>query len=148
VVFTEGSIGDLPYGDNYFDTINCLDVLEHTYDPAQIIKEFARVIKPGGRVFVTAPTQYGEIEQRIYESIEGTLFPAMLHMHHFDPVSLTRLFAQNGFREVEVVPFDLMRWEEFIEIADRSPSLELAQELKSHPFEEVALQLFAVYEKI
>lgn len=147
VVFTEGSIGALPYEDNFFETVNCLDVLEHTYDPAQIIKEFARVLKPGGRVFVTAPTQYGEVEQRIHESIEGTMFPAMLHMHHFEPASLTRLFAGNGFKEVEVVPFDFMNWDDFVAIANRSPARELAEELKSNPFKEVALQLFAVYEK-
>lgn len=145
--FTEGSIDSLPYEDNFFDAINCLDVLEHTYDPAKIIKQFGRVVKPGGKVFVTAPTRYGEVEQRIHESIEGTLFPAMLHMHHFDPESLNQLFAEAGFSNVEMVPFDYMKWEEFIDIADRSPAKELAEELRSKPFDEVALQLFAVYQK-
>ncbi|NLB88905.1 MAG: methyltransferase domain-containing protein [Syntrophomonadaceae bacterium] len=145
--FIEGSIDSLPYEDNFFDAINCLDVLEHTYDPAKIIKQFGRVIKPGGKVFVTAPTRYGEVEQRIHESIEGTLFPAMLHMHHFDPDSLNQLFAEAGFSNVEMVPFDYMSWEEFIDIADRSPAKELAEELRSKPFDKVALQLFAVYQK-
>ncbi len=147
VRFTEGSIDNLPHENNFFDAINCLDVLEHTFDPAKIIKEFSRVVKLGGRVFVTAPTRYGEVEQRIHESIEGTLFPAMLHMHHFAPESLNELFASAGFKNVEMVPFDYMKWEEFIEIADRSPAKELAEELRSQPFDEVALQLFAVYEK-
>lgn len=145
--FTEGSIDSLPYEDNFFDAINCLDVLEHTYEPAKIIKQFGRVVKPGGKVFITAPTRYGEVEQRIHESIEGTLFPAMLHMHHFDPDSLNQLFAEAGFSNVEMVPFDYMKWEDFIDIADRSPAKELAAELRSKPFDEVALQLFAVYEK-
>ncbi|HBQ26390.1 MAG TPA: hypothetical protein DD791_08355 [Syntrophomonas sp.] len=147
VTFTEGSIDSLPYKESYFDSINCLDVLEHTYSPEEIIKEFARVLKPGGRVFITAPTRYGEVEQRIWESIEGTIFPAMLHMHHFDPQSLTGMFKRNGFKEVEVVPFDFMSWEEFLEIAEKSPARELVEELRAHPFEQVALQLFAVYEK-
>lgn len=148
VTFTEGSIDSLPYPDSYFETINCLDVLEHTYSPKMIIKEFGRVLKPGGRVFITAPTRYGEVEQRIWESIEGTIFPAMLHMHHFDPESLTRMFSENGFKEVEVVPFDFMEWDEFLEIAEMSPARELADELKAHPFSRVALQLFAVYERM
>ena len=147
VTFTEGSIDSLPYQEGYFDSINCLDVLEHTYSPEAIIKEFGRVLKPGGRVFITAPTRYGEVEQRIWESIEGTVFPAMLHMHHFDPQSLTAMFERNGFKEVEVVPFDFMSWEEFLEIGEKSPARELVEELRAHPFEEVALQLFAVYEK-
>jgi len=147
VNFVEGTIANLPYQDNSFESINCLDVLEHTYDPNGVIAEFARVLKPGGRVFITAPTRYGEVEQRIWENIEGTLFPAMLHMHHFDPESLTRLFAKHGLKEVEITHFDFMSWDDFLEIAERSPDRELAEELQAHPFDQVALQLFAVYEK-
>ena len=148
ITFTEGSLDALNYPDNFFDAINCLDVLEHTYDPEKIVAQFARVIKPGGKVFITAPTRYGEVEQRIHESIEGTMFPAMLHMHHFDPESLNKMFLAHGFKEVEMVPFDYMSWEEFLEIADRSPARELAEELRNNPFDQVALQLYAVYEKI
>ncbi len=147
VNFTEGTIANLPYPDNSCESVNCLDVLEHTYDPDGIIGEFALVLKPGGRVFITAPTRYGEVEQRIWENIEGTLFPAMLHMHHFDPESLNRLFEKHGLKEVEITPFDFMNWDEFLDIADRSPARELADELRAHPFDQVALQLFAVYEK-
>lgn len=129
VTFTEGSIDSLPYENDFFDMINCLDVIEHTYNPAAIIAEFSRVLKPGGRAFVTAPTKYGEAEQRIYENKDGSMFPAMLHMHHFEPSSLTELFARNGFKEIALLPFDYIKWEDFSE-------------------EEVALQIFAVYEKI
>ena len=76
------------------------------------------------------------------------MFPAMLHMHHFDPESLNKMFLAHGFTEVEMVPFDYMSWEEFLEIADRSPARELAEELRNNPFDQVALQLYAVYEKI
>ena len=148
VTFAVGSIDALPYPHNYFDAINCLDVLEHTFAPEKIVEQFSRVLKPGGRVFITAPTRYGEVEQHIHESIEGTMFPAMLHMHHFDPESLTKMFARHGFKEVEVTPFDYLSWEGFLEIADRSPAKELADELRAKPFDEVALQLFAVYEKL
>ena len=148
VTFVEGSIDALPYPDNYFEAINCLDVLEHTFSPEAIVEQFARVLKPGGRVFITAPTRYGEVEQHIHESIEGTLFPAMLHMHHFDPQSLTDMFKRHGFETVEITPFDFMSWEEFMEIADRSPARELAEELRAQPFDQVALQLFAVFEKV
>lgn len=148
ITFLEGSLDALPYEDNFFDAINCLDVLEHTFDPEQVIQQFARVLKPGGKVFITAPTRYGEVEQRIHESIEGTMFPAMLHMHHFDPESLSNLFVANGFKEVEILPFDYMSWESFLEIAAKSPAKELAEELRNNPFDQVALQLYAVYEKI
>lgn len=148
VFFTEGSLEELPYDEDFFDFINCLDVLEHTYCPEDIIKQFARVVKAGGKVFITAPTRYGEVEQRIHENIEGTLFPAMLHMHHFEPSSLSSIFTTYGFKEIEMTPFDFMKWDEFMDIAEKSPARDLAEELKKKPFDEVALQLFAVYEKV
>ncbi|HZK42735.1 MAG TPA: methyltransferase domain-containing protein [Syntrophomonadaceae bacterium] len=148
VEFKEGSLDSIPYEDKFFGAVNCLDVLEHTFNPTKIIEQFGRVVKKGGKVFVTAPTKYGEVEQRIHESIDGSIFPAMLHMHHFDPESLNELFTKVGFTNAEMVPFDYMKWTDFIEVAERSPAKELAEELKSTPFDEVALQLFAVYEKL
>lgn len=147
VSFTHGSIDNLPYEDNFFDMVNCLDVLEHTYDPAAIIKQFSRVVKPGGKVFITVPTKYGEVEQQMHESIDGTIFPAMLHLHHFDRDAISGLFAENGFREEKIVPFEYKSWNEFMEVADRSPARELVAKLTAFPFREVALQIFAVFEK-
>jgi SAM-dependent methyltransferase len=45
----------LPYPDEYFDTIFCISVLEHVSMATQDsgIKEFKRVLKPGGRLVVT-----------------------------------------------------------------------------------------------
>lgn len=148
VNFMECSIDSLPYEENFFDLVNCLDVLEHTYDPAKNIQQFGRVLKPGGRAFITVPTKYGEVEQHIYEDLEGSMFPAMLHMHHFDPPALNRIFTSNGFKEVDIVPFDYKNWDAFMEIVDRSQNKELAQSLAKKPADEVAMQLFAVYEKI
>lgn len=148
VEFTAGSIDALPYPDQFFDMINCLDVLEHTYDPAKIIQQFARVLKPGGRLFITVPTKFGEVVQHYYEGLDGSMFPAMLHMHHFDPLTLNEMFKQNGFKEFQLTPFDCMDWASFVEIADKSPQTQLVADLKSHPLDVVALQLFAIYEKI
>ncbi|MDO4540643.1 MAG: methyltransferase domain-containing protein [Syntrophomonadaceae bacterium] len=147
VHFHEGSIDSLPWEDNFFDAINCLDVLEHTFSPENIIREFSRVLKPGGIVLITAPTRYGEAQQRIHETIYGAMFPAMLHMHHFEPAALSEMFGRYGLVEHEMVPFDFMTWDEFMEIADETPDRELAEELTANPFDEVALQLFAVYRK-
>jgi len=38
----------LPYDDQHFDAVVCVDVLEHVADLAQVIREIARVLKPGG----------------------------------------------------------------------------------------------------
>lgn len=38
----------LPYADESFDAVVCVDVLEHVADLSQVICEVARVLKPGG----------------------------------------------------------------------------------------------------
>jgi len=45
----------LPFDDGQFDFVTALDVLEHLDDDAAALREFRRVLKPGGRVFIFAP---------------------------------------------------------------------------------------------
>ena len=39
----------LPYEDTSFDFVVCVDVLEHVQDLDQVLREVARVLRPGGR---------------------------------------------------------------------------------------------------
>ncbi len=46
---------NLPFRDNLFDTIICIDVIEHVPNPQQMIKELVRVLKPGGILILSTP---------------------------------------------------------------------------------------------
>jgi 2-polyprenyl-6-hydroxyphenyl methylase/3-demethylubiquinone-9 3-methyltransferase len=41
----------LPYEDGAFDAVACVDVLEHVADLRRVLREVARVLRPGGRFF-------------------------------------------------------------------------------------------------
>ena len=46
---------DFPFEDNCFDAIFCGDVIEHLYDPDQLLDEMYRVSKRGGICVITTP---------------------------------------------------------------------------------------------
>jgi SAM-dependent methyltransferase len=45
----------VPEPDGAFDAILCTEVLEHLPEPTRALDEFARLLKPGGRLILTAP---------------------------------------------------------------------------------------------
>ncbi len=46
---------DVPEPDGSFDAILCTEVLEHVPDPIGAVREMARLLRPGGRLILTAP---------------------------------------------------------------------------------------------
>lgn len=140
--FIQGSLDKLGFPDEEFDVVVCLDVLEHTYNPSKVIREFARVTRPGALIFVTVPNANGELYQRLQEESSGATFPAMLHLHHWEPASLAGLFQDQGLEVVEMNPFDYLSPEalERLSEADRA---KLAADDSGYP-----LQVFAVFRKV
>jgi len=76
----------IPLPDHSVDAIMCTEVLEHIPDPLGAIKEFNRLVKPGGYLLITAP------------------FASITHFapYHFAS-GLSRFFyeknlAENGFK--------------------------------------------------
>lgn len=144
IEFHCGSLDNLPYADNYFDVINCLDVLEHTYNPDVILQQFYRVSRPGSPVIVTVPTCYGAIDQQWHEFNDGNIFPAMLHMHHWTAESIDDMFSRNGFKAREIRPFDYMPWSWF---EKKCQEVGEKGEIITNRQEQVPLQIFAVFER-
>lgn len=48
---------DLTFPDNSFDLLVSVEVIEHVGKPAQMVKEIARVLKPGGKAIITFPSK-------------------------------------------------------------------------------------------
>jgi ubiquinone/menaquinone biosynthesis C-methylase UbiE len=48
-------IVDIPLPDKSLDAVMCTEVFEHIPDPISAIKEFSRLLKPGGSLIITAP---------------------------------------------------------------------------------------------
>lgn len=48
-------IAAIPQPDASFDAIMCIEVFEHIPHPLAALKEFGRLLKPGGQLIITAP---------------------------------------------------------------------------------------------
>lgn len=55
-----GNAWELPFPDNSFDVIISTQVLEHTEKVEQTVSEIQRVVKPGGKIFISAPFAFQE----------------------------------------------------------------------------------------
>jgi SAM-dependent methyltransferase len=53
---------DITYSDNFFDAILCTHVLEHVDNDIQAMKEFYRVLKPGGWAVLQVPIDYSRAD--------------------------------------------------------------------------------------
>lgn len=53
-----GSVMDMPFKASSFDVVISSEVIEHVTHPNKALKEFFRVLKPGGTLIVTTPNRF------------------------------------------------------------------------------------------
>jgi SAM-dependent methyltransferase len=81
----------LPVDDASFDAVVCTEVLEHVAEPARVLDELHRVLRPGGRLLVTVPF-VGELHEEPHDH------------YRYTSHGLRGLLARAGFADVEVEP--------------------------------------------
>jgi SAM-dependent methyltransferase len=98
----------LPFSDQTFDSISCVEVIEHLELKLtrEILKEFIRVLRPGGKLIVTTPN-YGSLWPMV-EMMVNRLSDVSYEEQHitkFKRTSLLALLKEIGFSQVEVTSF-------------------------------------------
>ncbi len=96
-----GDIIDAPFPPESFDVITCLDVLEHLYEPRQVMLKVAEWLKPGGIFYVQVPN-IDSAEARVFGTYwHGLELPR--HLFHYCPASLRTLVKSAGLQEVSLL---------------------------------------------
>ena len=58
ITWNLGDVERLPFADDSFDTVVCAEVFMHIPDPRAAVLEFARVVRPGGKVIFGINNRY------------------------------------------------------------------------------------------
>lgn len=93
------ALDKLPIPDATFDAVLCTQTLEHLEYPRECVAELSRVLKPGGKLYLTAPMSHPE-HQMPYDFFRYTSF------------GLKSVVSKAGFQTIELLPFGgiFTRW--------------------------------------
>jgi len=106
-VCTDVNKGYIPYNDESFDIITCIEVVEHVIDPKSFLKELYRVLCTKGYLVLTTPNiRYFRNLKKLL--LNGT-FPHTTtdsfvwgggHLHYFTRKDLVSLMRSAGFTQI------------------------------------------------
>ena len=85
----------MPYADGYFDYLIATSVLEHVSDPAVIIQEADRVLKPSGAFYLSFPNRFAPRETH-------TGFWFVSYLPRPLARAVLRLFGSNAVEELNL----------------------------------------------
>jgi 2-polyprenyl-3-methyl-5-hydroxy-6-metoxy-1,4-benzoquinol methylase len=101
VNITCGTIETAPAYSAPMDVVTLWDVLEHTFDPKDVLNRVNRFLKPGGHVVINYPNignWMAKLAGRKY------WFILSVHLYYFVPKTIERMLRETGFEVVESAP--------------------------------------------
>ncbi|HYJ08310.1 MAG TPA: methyltransferase domain-containing protein [Polyangiaceae bacterium] len=116
--FLQGEIDKLALPEASFDRIVCTEVLEHIPDPAPVMREIARLLKPTGRAVITVPNDplINGGKAALRNSPVGWVIGDRLnwggdefHLHQWKPAQFRQLLSAHFLVEDQhSAPFDFL----------------------------------------
>ncbi|MFA5349137.1 MAG: class I SAM-dependent methyltransferase [Candidatus Paceibacterota bacterium] len=108
----EGSIDKMPFNDNKFDTVFCIEVLEHL-DEAVLrngLKEIFRVLDKNGKFILTVPFDEDLKMFTVTCPNCGNQFHRIGHLRSFDKITVEDLLSSLGFRinVIKIIPIGII----------------------------------------
>lgn len=116
----KGELYNLKTPKHFFDVVHINHVLEHIYNPVEILKRIKSIIKPGGFLVIEVPNEICPLSEVIefylsYKIYSRFLFrkilrhrmilvklPPSLHLFFFKARNLKKLLEITGFKVVEI----------------------------------------------
>lgn len=102
-----GNAMEMPFDDASFDVVCAMDLLEHVDEPAKVIAESARILKPGGLFFFHTFNRNLLSRLMIIKAVEWFIPKTPKNMHVYDlfikPQELENMCQKSGFIKPQFV---------------------------------------------
>lgn len=107
-----GFLEEAHYPDDHFDVVLAIEILEHVPDAQAILREAARILRPGGVLWATTPHGNGLSARLLSENWREVAPPE--HLQLFGKRAMQRMLRRAGFARARVQthgvnPFQLMQ---------------------------------------
>lgn len=91
-----GSLEEIRFSDNFFNTIIMSQIIEHLPSPKKTLKEVFRVLKPSGKVFIYCPNANSYLSRLFGKYWHGWHLP--FHFYAFTKDTIEKLAVETGFK--------------------------------------------------
>jgi SAM-dependent methyltransferase len=120
VLLQEGNAADLPFVDQSFDLVLCRSALHHFRRPSDMVREMARVCRPGGRVVVSDMVAPNAEVKEAFDDVHRHLDPSHMGVLLAEEILelLTHEVGRVSFAELSD-PFPLPLDYIFSDVSDR-----------------------------
>lgn len=96
----EGELSEAAFPEGQFDVVTAAELLEHISEPRALLREVARILRPGGLFWTTTPHARG-ISARMLGLKWRCIWPPE-HLQLFSIRGLKALLREAGFRDIHV----------------------------------------------
>ena len=123
-----GEAENLPFADEMFDFIVSSEVVEHLFNPLLAFKQAYRVLKKGGRFFITTPARpvtdfwnaLFRLPVKIGRFLKGQLTPPVAYDRPLDRKRLRNYLTNAGFKILRMEQSAVMPHESYLSHFPRS----------------------------
>lgn len=96
----KGKLNDKSFENENFDVIISSEVLEHINNPIEEIKNFHRLLRKGGLLYITTPN-FNAIERFLLKG-DYNIIEYPEHLCYYTPKTINFLLSNNGFKKLKI----------------------------------------------
>ncbi|NUO38784.1 MAG: methyltransferase domain-containing protein [Gemmatimonadaceae bacterium] len=105
----EQMLEQVPPSEAGFDLLTAFELFEHLHDPAGFLRHVARLLRPGGVLYLTTLSGFGFDIQVHWASSKSVSPPH--HLNFANPASMARLLERTGFDVIEIATPGELDWD-------------------------------------